>query len=70
MPGTSGAIPAGAQGGNQLPPPPPPPAGQQGDNDKPQHPKKDSYLDFFRRVLRNLGVVTPANRELAIFIAN
>jgi hypothetical protein len=67
---TSGAISARGQGGNKLPPPPPPSGGQQGNNDKPQCLKKDGYVDFFRRALRNLGRDTPANRELAIFIAN
>jgi hypothetical protein len=69
-PGTSGAIPARRPGGNKLPSPPPPPAGQQGNNDKLQRPKTDSYVDFFRRALRNLDGDTPANRKLVIFIAN
>jgi hypothetical protein len=70
MLGNSRAFPAGGQGGNKLPPPPPQPAGQHGHNDKLQCFKKDSYVDFFRRALRNLGGDTPANREWASFIAN
>jgi hypothetical protein len=59
-PGTSRTIPAGGQGGNKLPPPPPPPASQYGNNDKPQHPKQDGYVDFFHQALRNLWRDTPA----------
>jgi hypothetical protein len=67
---TSGAIPAGGQGGNKLPPLPPPQPSQQGNNDKLQCSKNDGYLDCYRRALRNLSGNIPSNCELSIFIAN
>jgi hypothetical protein len=70
MPSTLGAIPAGEQGGNKLPSPPPLPAGQHSNNEELQRPKKDGYVDFFRRALQNLAGDTFANRQLAICIAN
>jgi hypothetical protein len=66
---TLAAIPARGQVTNKLPPLPPRPLGQQRNNDELQHPEPDGYMDFFPPALRNLGGETPANRELAIFIA-
>jgi hypothetical protein len=68
MLGTSRAISGGGQGGNQLPPHPCPPPGQHGTNDEPERPKKEGYVDFFRRGLRNLGRDIPINQELAMLL--
>jgi hypothetical protein len=55
--------------GNQLPAPlPQAPTRVPEQHD--QQPRKSSYLDYFKRVLRNLGGDSPDNRQVAIMLAD
>jgi hypothetical protein len=67
---TLGTIVGQKQGRNKLTYAPPLPAGQQGNNNILQCPKKDGYVDFLSGVLRNLYADTTAYRKLQICLAN
>jgi hypothetical protein len=66
---TTGVLAAGWRGG-KMPPPPNPPPGHTAPKDQPPQPKRDGYVDFFRRALQCLSGDTPANREMGVVIAN
>jgi hypothetical protein len=55
--------------GQQMPPRPNPPPGHTAPKDQPPQPKRDGYVDFFRRALRSLGGDTRVNREMGVFSA-
>jgi hypothetical protein len=65
--GTTGVLPSGSSGRQMLPPPNLPP-GHTAPTDQPRQPKRDGYVDFFRRALQCLGRGTPVNLEMSVLL--